>query len=53
MFGLNETKDQLAVANSVGWHGHVLRREDGHVLRRAFHIVPWGQMNKRRPEYRH
>ena len=26
MFGLNETNDQLAMANSVCWHGHVLRR---------------------------
>ena len=30
MFGLRETIDQLAIANSVSWHGHVLRREDGH-----------------------
>ena len=34
MLGLNETIDQLAMANSVRWDGHVLRREDGHVLRR-------------------
>ena len=34
MLGLNETIDQLAMANSVCWNGHVLRREDGHVLRR-------------------
>ena len=26
----------LAMANNVHWHGHVLRREDGHVNRRAF-----------------
>ena len=26
MFGLNETIDQLAMANSVHWYGHVLRR---------------------------
>ena len=31
---LNETIDQLTMANSVPWYGHVLRREDGHVLRR-------------------
>ena len=29
MLGLNETIDQLAMANSVRWYGHVLRREDG------------------------
>ena len=33
MLGCNETIDQLAMANSVRWYGHVLRREDGHVLR--------------------
>ena len=27
MLGLIETIDQLAMANSVHWHGHVLRRE--------------------------
>ena len=32
MLGLNETIGQLAITNSVPWHGHALRREDGHVL---------------------
>ena len=32
MLGLNEA---MAMANSVRWYGHVMRREDGHVLRRA------------------
>ena len=35
MLRLNETMDQLAMANSVHWYGHVLRREDVHVLRMA------------------
>ena len=35
MLGLNEIIDQLSMARSVRWYGHVLRREDGHVLRRA------------------
>ena len=30
MLGLNETIDQLAMASSFCWHGHVMRREDGH-----------------------
>ena len=34
MLGLNETIEQLDMANSVRWYCHVLR-EDGHVLRRA------------------
>ena len=29
VLGLNETMDQLAMANSVSWYAHVLRREDG------------------------
>ena len=36
MLNFNETIDQLAMANSFGWYGHVLWRYDGHVLRRAF-----------------
>ena len=35
VLALIETIDKLAMANSVRWFGHVLRREDGHVLRRA------------------
>ena len=35
MLGLNETIDQLVMANRVRWYGHVLRKEDGHALRRA------------------
>ena len=35
MLGLKESIDQLAMANSVHLYAHVLRREDGHVLRRA------------------
>ena len=43
MLGLNETVDQLAMANSVRWYGHVLKREDGHVLRRALDFEVEGQ----------
>ena len=35
MLGLNESIDQLAMANCVHWYGDVLRREDYHVLRMA------------------
>ena len=44
MLGLNETIDQLAMANSVRWYGHVLRREDGNVLRRALDFEVEGQL---------
>ena len=38
MLGLNETIDQLAMANSIRWYGHALRREDGYVLLRALYF---------------
>ena len=28
ILGLGEAMDQLAMANSVRWYGHMLRRED-------------------------
>ena len=46
ILGYNETMDQLAIANSVDWHGRVLRREDGHVLRRALDFEVKGQRKK-------
>ena len=48
MQGSRETIDQLAITNSVRWHGHVLRREDGHLLRRALDIEAEGQRKKGR-----
>ena len=48
MLGLNETIDQLAIANSVRWYDHVLRREDGHILRRALDFEVEGQRMKGR-----
>ena len=50
MLGLNETIDQLAIANSVRWYGHVLRREDGHVLRRSLDFEVGGQRKKCKPK---
>ena len=35
MLGLRETAVHMAKANGVRWYGHVLRRDDGHVLRKA------------------
>ena len=43
MLGLRETIDQLAMANTVRWYGHVPRREDGHVLRSALDFEVEGQ----------
>ena len=36
------------MGNSVCWYGHVLRREDGHVLRRALDFEIDGQRKKGR-----
>ena len=49
MLGLRETIDRLAMANSVRWYGHVLRRKDGHILRRALDFEVEGQGKKWRP----
>ena len=49
MLGLNKTIDQLAMANSVRWHGHVLRIEEGHIMRRALYFEVEGQTKKGRP----
>ena len=50
MLGLKETIGQLAIANSVCWYGQVLRRVDGHVLRKALHFEVEGKRKKGRPK---
>ena len=50
MLGWKKTIDQLAISNSVHWHGHVLRREDGHILRKALDLEAEGQRKKERPK---
>ena len=45
---LIETIDQLAMANSVHLNGHVWRREDGFVLRRALYFEVEGHRMKGR-----
>ena len=36
LLGLKDTLDRLAWASGVGWYGHVLRRDNDNVLRRAW-----------------
>ena len=48
MLSLNEIINQLTIAHGVCWYGHVLRRENGHVLRRALHFEVEGQRKKGR-----
>ena len=50
MLGLNETIDRLAMKNCVCWYGYMLRREDGHVLRRALDLEVEGRRKKGRPK---
>ena len=49
MSRMKKTIDQLTMASSVHWYGHVLMREDGHILRRALDIWVEGQRKKGRP----
>ena len=48
MLGLKETAVQMAKANGVRWYRHVLRRDDGHVLRKGKTQVEKGAMNQAR-----
>ena len=41
--GLKETVVQMAKANGVRWYGHVLRRNDGYVLRKALELEVKGK----------
>ena len=43
MLGLKETVVQMAKANGVRWYGHVLRRDDGDVLRKALEFEVKGK----------
>ena len=49
MLCLSSAIDELAMANSVCWYGHVLRREDHHVLRRALDFKVESQRKIGRP----
>ena len=46
--GLNETIDKLVIANNVRRYGHVMRKVDGHILRRALNFEVEGQRKKGR-----
>ena len=50
MLGLEEMVDKLAKANGVRWYGHVLRKEDGHCLRRALEYEVDGRRRRGRPK---
>ena len=48
--GLRETAVQMAKANGVRWYGHVLRRDDGHVPRKALEFEVRGKRKPGRPK---
>ena len=50
MLGLKETVVQMAKANGVRWYRHVLRRDDGHVLRKALQFKVKGKRKQGRPK---
>ena len=50
MLGLKETVVQMAKANGVRWYGHVLRRDDGHVLRKALEFEVRGKRKRGQPK---
>ena len=50
MLGLKETVVQMAKANGVRRYGHVLRRDDGHVLRKALEFEVKGKRKQGQPK---
>ena len=46
MSGLNENIDHLSMASSICLYGNVLKRGDGHVLRRVLYFEFEGQRKK-------
>jgi len=49
MLELNETLDQMAIANGVRWFGHVLRRNENDVLREVLQFEVDGRRGRGRP----
>ena len=50
MLGVEKTVDQIVKANGVRWYGHVLRRDEGHVLREALEFEVVGTRKRGRPK---
>ena len=48
MLGLKESVVQMAKANGVRWYRYVLRRDDGHVLRKALEFEVKGKRKRGR-----
>ena len=50
MLGLKETVVQMVKTNGVRWYGHVLRRDDEQVLRKALGFEVKGNRKRGRPK---
>ena len=50
MLGLNETLDRMAKANGARWYGHVIRRDDDNILKKAMMLEVNGQRKRGRPK---
>ena len=50
MLGLKETLDRMAKANRVRWYGHVIRRDDNNILKKAMMMEVNGKRKRGRPK---
>ena len=50
LMGLKKTLDRMAKANEVRWYGHVIRREDDNILKKALMMEVNGQRKRGRPK---
>ena len=50
ILGLKETVVQMAKVNGVRWYGHVSRRDDGHVLKKALEFEVKGKRKQGQPK---
>ena len=51
MLGLKKTLDKMAKANGIiRWYGHVIRKEDNNILKKAMMMEVNGQRKRGRPK---
>ena len=50
MLGLKKTLDRMAKANEVRWYGHVIRRDDDNIMKKAMIMEVHGKRRRGRPK---
>ena len=50
MLGLKETLDRMAKANGVRWYGHVIRRDNDNILKKAMMMEVNKKQKRGRPK---